>query len=1742
MIPRRLLLLLTAVVAPAAWPSVMHAQSMPTETFSSAAMPIAGQPGPKAQAPGFGAMGAPGVDHRITNSTQPQNETTIISDPNNPNVVIGGWNDYRLGTGRGGNGVGNSTDGGVTWTDRWAAIPLPAGFTLNGGDPGLGFNSAGRAFYTFIAGGNSALSIDDPRFNFTRSNGVFIANSTNGGVSWSGATAIASNVYSGTDVPFEDKMFTNADHYASSPFRDRVYASWTRFYPGAHPNGGTYGGDIFVGRSTDNGATWTNVRVTTLALEPGNVGTGSVGTTYVQGSEPEVEADGDVYLAYWFGGRIHVTRSTDGGVSWGQPISPTGFGGASIPSPLPNESFRVNPYPNIETDPTRPNQVYVVWPNDDDTPTSADAANIFFARSTDNGLTWGPPVKLNDDGLDRNQFFPWMAVNAAGDIIVMWYDTRNDPGNHRLDVYSTISQDGGITWSPNQRVTDASFEPNTGEFNNNAFFGDYNGAAADDGNGFHMLWTDTRTGGSAEQEIYYDRKIPPNPIAVTYPNGGETLVVLCGYTITWTAPGSIPTVNIDYSTDGGSHWVPIVSGTENDGSYVWSVPGFTTTQGLMRVSGGSHTDVSDAYFTIAVVPPAVTYPNGGEVLTAGGTANITWTAPACLSTVSLAYSTTGSSPWWSIVSSTPNDGSYSWTIPATPTTQARVQVYAGAGIDPSNGPFTIQGVGVTYPNNAEYLPSGTVATITWASVNAGANANIDYSTDGGSTWTPIVSGTPNDGAFDWTVPAIATTQGRVRVSSGAYSDISDFNFNIVVPSTAWVPDGVMLKFRQADEIQYARTVTDGLGGAFVSWKRIYGANLGLYVNRVTGAGAMPSPWPFGGKKIATTDGTNWQPHHAVADGSGGLYAGFNTSGNALVQHATSNGDVQVGWPVDGVVLGPGSRSTRVSPDGSGGVYAAWIASDGVRLQRLTSSGAPASGWPTNGVLVGAGSFFSVDVVGDGTAGAYVAWEGFVHRITSGGVKDPAWPVNGLAIPSHYPVRIVGDGAGGAVVSYIGATSTELKATRVQSNATFFPGWTSAGVTISTELWLYHVFNYYDMVADGTGGALLAFSAANGSFMKVQRITGTGAFAPGWPSGGALLSSYSSSLKASPSLINDGNGGCVATWQELRNGTGCEGQPNFEGCDWDIFSGHVAHSGIVDPTFATNGTVISALLTTQAFPFLTSASAGEGIVAWQDNRPTNYFCIACEAGVFAQQVPFDAVPPAAVSLSAASGCSDVTLSWLAPGDDGSTGTASLYDLRASTSPINEGSFLSAAQIASFAPTGPAGTPQSFVHSVGACAPAYYYALKTRDDSGNWSAISNVPNGQATCCGGGGGCPIVFAHGPGGWTRENSILGRSLDGRFVRDLYRVKSAVMAEGGVYRMMIREDEEETTTLDQVRLDAADHDASLRAFSVEGRPMIGSVTPAARVTTESGADVTGLINGSTAGSMYLGTPADVLYLEFPAARSLAAKSPAVKSQATSPERIIVIDIFKKEMESIATLEPTSRVSDARILSETGVKLEYEDQAGAWHSVHRYPREDLDNLAFEVPVASRYRLVLVGSHTLAFAGCIDAAVPAPENVRTLLSAHHSQLGDVTEALLKADGRSIKLRRGEQLELNFQASTPSSGEARDLFLASTGVYSSDPSNMDSSPAVVSLSQNQPNPFGSMTEITFALPRASDVRLEIFDLQGRSVTVLAAGKYPAGTYSLHWDGLDAAKSRVRPGLYLYRLRAAGTEIQRRMILLP
>jgi hypothetical protein len=91
---------------------------------------------------------------------------------------------------------------------------------------------------------------------------------------------------------------------------------------------------------------------------------------------------------------------------------------------------------------------------------------------------------------------------------------------------------------------------------------------------------------------------------------------------------------------------------------------------------------------------------------------------------------------------------------------------------------------------------------------------------------------------------------------------------------------------------------------------------------------------------------------------------------------------------------------------------------------------------------------------------------------------------------------------------------------------------------------------------------------------------------------------------------------------------------------------------------------------------------------------------------------------------------VVVRWTAPGDDGNVGTAAAYDLRVSTDPITAANFSAATRVDGMPAPRTAGTSQSVAVGGLQSGTTYYFALRTVDDAGNWSPISNVATWNGT----------------------------------------------------------------------------------------------------------------------------------------------------------------------------------------------------------------------------------------------------------------------------------------------------------------------------------------------------------------------------------------------------------------------------
>src|SRR3989442_716756 len=282
---------------------------------------------------------------------------------------------------------------------------------------------------------------------------------------------------------------------------------------------------------------------------------------------------------------------------------------------------------------------------------------------------------------------------------------------------------------------------------------------------------------------------------VTSPNGGETFTVNGSTTITWSVTGAT-NVELRYSTDNFATSTAIVAFNGSNGGcvvplgatgcYPWTVPDAISTTVKIKVTDTANaalTDTSDTAFTIAGAV-TVTAPNGGQTFTVGDPITISWSTLGSIPTVKLEYSTNGGSTWTVITVSTAStpatpptlgSGSYAWTAPTATSTQFRIRasdantVNRPATSDISDANFTVKGtIAAQSPTPGtlagETYTVGSSATIAWATTGTIANVKLEYSKDNFATSTVIVASIPNTGTYSWTIPDVAASTVKVRIS------------------------------------------------------------------------------------------------------------------------------------------------------------------------------------------------------------------------------------------------------------------------------------------------------------------------------------------------------------------------------------------------------------------------------------------------------------------------------------------------------------------------------------------------------------------------------------------------------------------------------------------------------------------------------------------------------------------------------------------------------------------------------------------------------------------------------------------------------------------------------------------------------------------------------------------------------------------------------------------------------------------
>ncbi len=487
---------------------------------------------------------APDVTVNQDSAAASQNETAIAVDPNNPSRLVAAANDYVTRTwnciingipcsalGDGYSGTYFSNDGGLSWccasaldgSSLGTLIPgvehLVGGAYDAGGDPAVAFDSRGNVFYAGLG-----FNRTSPPSTVAVNKGTF---DSGGHLSWSAPVLINPTTSPAT---LNDKEWIGADWHAASPFRDRVYVSWTRFL--FNPQNGHYvQSPIFFVYSTDGGQSFS---------APQNI---SGNVLYDQGSRVVVGYDGTVYVFFEGSTRLatldatYMVKSTDGGASFSRPVRVADL--VDIVPPA-NTVFRVNSFPAADVAPD--GTLYVAWStqmSDSGGLCSSFSnqgchATAVYSKSTDGGATWSTPVPIfpgldasvrtavgypvtQPDGSTLNApaprrvdtFWPAVAISPSGrvymsayaaDVVSPWQTCANTPpgAQGRIDCLGL----GGYIHNarPDYAVADlttgsssvVTTHPVNTRYNfGGGFIGDYTALAVGSDNRFHAMWTDT---------------------------------------------------------------------------------------------------------------------------------------------------------------------------------------------------------------------------------------------------------------------------------------------------------------------------------------------------------------------------------------------------------------------------------------------------------------------------------------------------------------------------------------------------------------------------------------------------------------------------------------------------------------------------------------------------------------------------------------------------------------------------------------------------------------------------------------------------------------------------------------------------------------------------------------------------------------------------------------------------------------------------------------------------------------------------------------------------------------------------------------------------------------------------------------------------------------------------------------------------------------------------------------------------
>jgi hypothetical protein len=413
-------------------------------------------------------------------------EIAMGVNPRNPNDIV------VFGTVIAGNspnmGIFTSLNGGRSWHTIVVNSAFDGGIsTALRGDPTVTFDSAGRCHVGYLVVSNSVTTIET-------------AISHDGGIHWS---TVPARIDPFTTVGLNDKeTITAATAPGANP--NLIVMGYIRF-----ANDVAQSSTPEVIASSDGGQTWS---------APTAVGPTRSGADFVQFCQPIIGPNNTIYVSW-----VNLTQDLTTGLITSESIEfrsgtfkngKFNFGAtvlaAHVLSPtfkgsIPSQPHRgIGSIPVIAVDNSHGKyrgSVYIAYP---DGPKGTDPAQldikVVFSRGIGKGFS--QPVTVNHDTIGASHFNPWIAVDqTTGQVGVEWRDSRLDPNDEKVNVFSAFSNNGGAKFGQNLRISSAASDEAASGSELNDFL-EYDGFAMTSGTAYYA-WSDNRFDLNGDKELFF---------------------------------------------------------------------------------------------------------------------------------------------------------------------------------------------------------------------------------------------------------------------------------------------------------------------------------------------------------------------------------------------------------------------------------------------------------------------------------------------------------------------------------------------------------------------------------------------------------------------------------------------------------------------------------------------------------------------------------------------------------------------------------------------------------------------------------------------------------------------------------------------------------------------------------------------------------------------------------------------------------------------------------------------------------------------------------------------------------------------------------------------------------------------------------------------------------------------------------------------------------------------------------------